>query len=85
MIERLQHRLRRRRAFLAVFESTDGEIALRHLGRYCRAQSSTFVQGEPDTTAYLQGRRDVFLEIMAQLHMSEGQLRRMMEREETHG
>ncbi len=51
-----------RDSFLKVFTCDDGEVVLRSLAGFARADEAEFC-GDPRKDAYLQGRRSVVLEI----------------------
>lgn len=50
-----------------VFDSPEGEDVLSHLRASCFGDSRTFVPGDPYGTAFNEGRRSVFLDILARL------------------
>lgn len=60
--------------------SPDGEIVLADLRRFCRATSTTVMvspiskQIDPIAMAMAEGRREVWLRIMAHLHIDEKQV-----------
>lgn len=57
--------------------NADGELVLADLAKFCRANSSTAVVSpvsravDPIATAMAEGRREVFLRIVAHLHLDE--------------
>lgn len=57
--------------------NADGEVVLADLAKFCRANSSTAVVSpvsravDPIATAMAEGRREVFLRIVAHLHLDE--------------
>lgn len=69
-------RLRRKRAYVAVFTGDDGaitpagQIVLGDMRDFCRAAQSTF-DPDPRTHALLEGRREVWLRLIGHLHISE--------------
>lgn len=78
----LQRILRRKYAYRRLFLgddglSADGEIVLADLAKFCKANQSTVVvsqksqQVDPIATAVAEGRREVWLRIMAHLHIDE--------------
>jgi hypothetical protein len=72
-------RLRRKRAYVAVFHGRDGtptpeaDIVLGDLRDFCRARESTFEE-DARLHALLEGRREVWLRIAGHLHIDEAQL-----------
>lgn len=72
-------RLRRKRAYVAVFHGDDGrpsppaDIVLADLRDFCRARETTFDE-DPRTHALLEGRREVWLRIAGHLHIDEATL-----------
>lgn len=74
--------LKRRYAYRRLFLgedglSADGQIVLSDLAKFCRATSSTAVVSpisrsvDPIASAMAEGRREVWLRIMAHLHVDE--------------
>lgn len=49
-------------------------IVLDDLARFCRANETCVVPGDPVRTAILEGRREVWLRIQQHLHLTEEQL-----------
>ncbi len=95
MIEKLLARIRKRkyayrRMFLAESGqlSPDGEIVLADLKKFCRATASTVVVSpvsrsvDPIATAMAEGRREVWLRIMAHLHLEDRAAINLEEKEE---
>ena len=95
MIEKLLARIRKRkyayrRMFLAESGelSPDGEIVLADLKKFCRATASTVVVSpvsrsvDPIATAMAEGRREVWLRIMAHLHLEDRAVINLEEKEE---
>lgn len=83
MIEKILNKIRKRRyAYRRMFLgenglNADGETVLADLTKFCRATSSTAVVNpisrsvDPIATAMAEGRREVWLRIMAHLHIDE--------------
>lgn len=83
MIDKLLAKLRKRKyAYRRLFLgddglSPDGEIVLADLAKFCRATASTAVVNpvsrsvDPIASAKADGRREVWLRIMAHLHIDE--------------
>ena len=79
LLERIQRRkYAYRRLFLADNGlNADAEIILADLKKFCRAAGSTVVvspvsrQVDPIATAMAEGRREVWLRIMAHLHIED--------------
>jgi hypothetical protein len=95
MIEKLLARIRKRkyayrRMFLAESGelNPDGEIVLADLKKFCRATASTVVVSpvsrsvDPIATAMAEGRREVWLRIMAHLHLEDRAVINLEEKEE---
>ncbi len=63
-------------AFLTTLgnDSPAANRVLKYLAGYCRQVSGTFVAGQPDTSAFYEGRRDVFLKILQFLEMDDREL-----------
>lgn len=65
------------RAYKTLFKQGDGElnpsaeIVMADLKKFCRADRSTFVAGDPYSSALLEGRREVFLRICSYLNLIE--------------
>lgn len=51
--------------------TADGEAVLADLKKFCRADRSTHVVGDPYASALAEGRREVFLRLCSFLHLSE--------------
>lgn len=68
--------------------SPDGEIVLADLKKFCRATASTVVVSpvsrsvDPIATAMAEGRREVWLRIMAHLHLEDRAVINLEENEE---
>ncbi len=66
----------------------DGEIVLADLKKFCRATASTVVVSpvsrsvDPIATAMAEGRREVWLRIMAHLHLEDRAVINLEENEE---
>ena len=81
----------RRRAYRAVLLAQDGQptmdaaVLLADLKRFCHAQTSTFVPGDPHASAFREGRREVWLRIAAHLNMSEADVSRLAEPDYSEG
>lgn len=77
---------RRRNAYRACFLNEHGELTangervLRDLARFCGAHRSNF-SPDPQTTAFREGRREVFLRIAEPLRLTEAHYRTFMESE----
>ncbi len=95
MIEKLLARIRKRKyAYRRMFLtesgqlSPDGEIVLADLKKFCRATASTVVVSpvsrsvDPIATAMAEGRREVWLRIMAHLHLEDRAVINLEEKEE---
>ncbi len=58
------------RLFLSVFDSPDGKIILTDmLDKYYKYTS--FVQGEPETTAFKEGQRSVVIYLLSRIERAE--------------
>jgi len=91
LLERImKRRYAYRRVFLGENGSLthDGEIILKDLKKFCRAAESTAVvspvsrQMDPLATAMAEGRREVWLRIMAHLHIDDAILMKLNEEPE---
>jgi hypothetical protein len=88
--------LKRRYAYRRLFLgedglSADGQIVLSDLAKFCRATQSTAVVSpvsrsvDPIATALAEGRREVWLRIMAHLHVDERVIFNLNEEEKNDG
>lgn len=59
-------------AYKGLFEGKDSEIVLDNLKAFCRYDTTSHVSGDPYSTAFLEGRREVFLHIKKYIEMSMG-------------
>lgn len=69
---RLVWRMEERKTSLAadfrnIFSDESGRRVLKHLGRFCLEDRTTFVENEPYKTAFNEGARSVILEIKRKL------------------
>jgi len=82
MMDLLAKLRRRRYAYRRLFLgenglNADGQVVLADLAKFCRATSSTAVVSpvsrsvDPIATAMAEGRREVWLRLMAHLHIDE--------------
>ncbi len=82
MMDLLAKLRRRRYAYRRLFLgdnglNADGQVVLTDLAKFCRATSSTAVVSpvsrsvDPIATAMAEGRREVWLRLMAHLHIDE--------------
>lgn len=83
MMERLLAKIRRRKyAYRRLFLgenglNADGQIVLADLAKFCRANASTAVVSpisrsvDPIASAMAEGRREVFLRLIAHLHLED--------------
>lgn len=56
--------LRIQNAYKEVFGSPLGKVVLEHLFANLKMDQTTFVEGDPYTSAYNEGRRSVYMEIL---------------------
>ena len=61
---------------VATFTSPAGRIALAWLYERVKMGEPTFVAGQPDVSAYREGRRSVLLEIMAMMELDDQEILR---------
>lgn len=61
----------RRRAYRATFNTVEGRKVLADLRRFCRASVPTADINNVQTTYLLEGRREVWLRIMAHLNLTD--------------
>jgi len=66
--------LNRRSAYIGAFDNPDGRKVLADLKRFCRANTSAVDVDNVNTTMLLNGRREVWLRIMAYLNISEEEI-----------
>lgn len=59
--------------------SLDGDVVLADLKRFCKVNDSSFVPGDPYTTAFNEGRREVWNRIMAHLYLSDDTIASIVE------
>ena len=70
--------LRRRKAdYQLALKSPAGERVLEDLARFCRANQTVFVPGDPDLTKVLIGRQEVWLRIQQHLGLTPEQLMKL--------
>lgn len=81
--------IRRRAAYRALFaRDANGELSpqarrvLADLRKFCRADAPTFTRGEPDTSALLEGRREVWNRIATAIFMTDEEFARLTETRE---
>ena len=72
---------KRRRAYREVFQGPDAELVLTDLAKFCSAHSSTFVPDDPGgrTSAFREGRREVFLRIQEMIRIDDEKMRQYVE------
>jgi len=74
MIQRVINLLHRRRnAYRMVFTNVDGDMVLKDLAVFCRANESCFHPDER-VNAVMEGRREVWLRIQHHLKLTDDQL-----------
>lgn len=61
------------------FSGPDGQKVLADLRRFCRATVPTADVDNPNTTYLLEGRREVYLRIMAHLNLTDEQVYELTE------
>lgn len=64
----------RKRDYQLTFTSPSGQNVLRDLAVFCRANENAAVPGNRDATMILVGRREVWLLIQKQLHLTSEEL-----------
>lgn len=64
----------RKRAYQLALTSPAGLEVLEDLARFCRANETCVVPGDPTLTAILEGRREVWLRIQQHLNLTPAQL-----------
>jgi len=79
----LRRMLSRRRAAYAAFRSSpDGRVIVADLAAFCRYRRSTFDPDQPpEAMRHLEGRREVFLRLIAYGDISEHDIDRIIEEE----
>lgn len=77
---------RRRSAYREVFgaggHTRSQAIVLADLARWCSAQKTTYVAGDPDGAKYLEGRRQVWIRIQGYLRLTEEEIDALAEQAE---
>src|SRR5262245_37920410 len=68
--QELQARTTRTRDYRLTFGTVWGQKVLADLASFCRALETCIVPGQPDMTAVLEGRREVWLRIQQHLHLT---------------
>jgi len=66
-------------SYQQTFAGTHGEKVLKDLKKFCMANEPTYVPGDSHATAFGEGRRDVWNRIMAHIHLTDEQLKRLGE------
>lgn len=64
----------RKRSYQLQFQTSDGRLFLDDLARFCRANETCVMPGDPDRTLVLEGRREVWLRIQNHLGLTPDQL-----------
>ena len=79
--EQVQRVAKRAQAFKALFLRDDGtglnqpaRVVMSHLRRYCHVTQPVHKPGDPYSTAFADGRRDVYLQIMRLVNLDESVL-----------
>lgn len=67
------------RAYRSVFETDAGAIVLRDLAKFAGALETSVEAGDPQMTAFQEGRRAVFLHIAEKLRWNERDLLKLAE------
>jgi hypothetical protein len=76
---------RRRKNYRDVFIGEHGDLTpaakevIADLKKFCRANESTFVKGDPHASALLEGRREVWNRIANYLYLKEEEVRNLKE------
>lgn len=86
MLEELREKARRflgarQYSYQKTFRNSPGEVVLKDLAKFCRANVSTFHE-DPRAHALAEGRREVWLRIQQHLQLSPDDLWRLTTREE---
>ena len=69
----------RRHSYHSVFAGPAAKIVLNDMARFCHAQKTTHVEGDPCGTAQLEGRRQVWLRVQEYLRLTESDLNSIAE------
>lgn len=64
----------RRAAYRNTFNSPEGKKVLADLKRFCRALNSSHTPGDPYTTAFLEGRREVWNRILVHINLPDADI-----------
>lgn len=59
------------------FESLEGQRVLKDLMNFCKYRDTSFIQGDPHSTAFNEGMRRVFLRVVKFLNMTEEELEKI--------
>ena len=78
------------RAFKDLFSTPEGKVVLQHLFISLKMGESTFVSGDPYTSAYNEGKRSVYVEIIRNMELDltpffKNSINRRQERYERNG
>jgi hypothetical protein len=63
-----------RQAYHAVFATTEGKIVLTNLLQVGGVLETSMVSGDPQATAYREGRRSMALDVIHKLRWTEGEM-----------
>lgn len=74
-----KYRLRRISTIKRLFTSSEGQLFLADLARYCRATEPTVDLENANATYFAEGRRDVWLWIAKQLHLTENDIHKLQQ------
>ena len=66
------------KAYKDAFETEAGKLVLTDLAAFCGHLSTTYVQGDPYSSAHKEGMRRVFLRVLSYLSIEESDLRKLV-------
>lgn len=73
-LRRFKRQLAVKAAYRDVFDTPEGQMVFRDLARRSGLHETSFEPGDPQHTAFKEGRRSLFLEILQQLRWTEGEI-----------
>lgn len=77
--DKIRERARIHESYQNIFNTPDGERVLRHLMKVGGVTKSSFVAGDPNTTAFNEGRRHLVLSILTYIYKDHDALVRAIE------
>jgi hypothetical protein len=84
ILEVLGDRIHRQENYVATFTSPQGQKVLQHLCKVGHVTTSTMVPGDTHLTSYNEGKRDLVLAILRQVHKDPSALIKQIEEASNH-